>query len=168
MRVSRGERLPKLALNLSVPLREALYAPYRNFARGSGFFWRRGILHQNPKRMTKPIAHLGRAAFLIKYGYDPDLVPEQITNEFAQRYDHAGNLRRRNASLHRILMVIEGMPEDATEEDAFWERVVRKHRLEILCANHGLSVLEGDMLAEEYIARLEAQWIEYPALREDR
>ena len=116
--------------------------------------------------MTKTIAHLGRAAFLIKYGYDPDLVPDQISKEFAQRYDYAGNLRRRIASFHRILMVIEGMPEDATEEDAFWERVMRKHRLEILCANHGLSVLEGDMLAEEYIARLEAQWIEYPRLRE--
>jgi hypothetical protein len=121
---------------------------------------------KNPKRMTKPIAHLGRAAFLIKYGYDPDLVPDQIAKEFEQRYDHAGKLRRRNASLHRISMVIEGMPEDSTEEDAFWERVMRKHRLEILCASHGLSALEGDMLAEEYIARLEAHWIEYPRLRE--
>jgi hypothetical protein len=118
--------------------------------------------------MTKPVAHLGRAAFLIKYGYDPGLVPEEISNEFAQRYDYAGKLRRRNASWHRILMVIEGMPDDATEEDAFWERVMRKHRLEILCASHGLSALEGDMLAEEYIARLEAQWIEYPGLREGR
>jgi len=115
--------------------------------------------------MTKPIAHLGRAAFLIKYGYDPELVPEQISKEFARRYDYAGKLRRRNASLHRILMVIEGMPEDATEEDALWERVMRKHRLETLCANHGLSLLEGDLLAEEYVARLEVQWIEYPGLR---
>jgi hypothetical protein len=65
-------------------------------------------------------------------------------------------------------MVIEGMAEDMTAEDAFWERVMRKHRLEILCATHGLSVLEGDVLAEEHIARLEAQWIEYPAAREDR
>jgi len=111
--------------------------------------------------MTKLIPHLGRAAFLIKYGYDPDLAADQISKEFGRRYDCAGKLRRRNASLHRILTVIEGMPEDSTEEDAFWERLMRKHRLEVLCAEHGLDVLEGDMLAEEYIVRLEAQWIDH-------
>jgi hypothetical protein len=111
--------------------------------------------------MTKSIPHLGRAAFLIKYGYNPNLAPDQISQEFRQRYDYAGELRRQHANLHQILTVIEGMPEDSTEEDTFWERVMRKHRLEVLCAEHGLSLLEGDMLAEEYIVRLEAQWIEH-------
>jgi hypothetical protein len=126
----------------------------------AGFFGGCGILHHNPKRMTNPIFHLGRAAFLIKYGYDPDLVPDQISKEFGKRYDYAGKLRRRNASLHRIVMVIEGMHEDATAEEAFWERVMRKHRLEVLCKKNGVSLIEGDMLAEEYIARLEMRWIE--------
>jgi hypothetical protein len=116
--------------------------------------------------MTNPAPQLSRAAFLIKYGYDPDLAPEQISEQFRRRYDYAGELRRENASLHRILMVIEGMPEDATEEDAFWVRVIRKHELEILCTRHGVSLIEGDMLAEEYIARLEMLWIEHPVQRD--
>ena len=104
---------------------------------------------------------------MIKYGYSSDLGPEQISQEFRTRYDYAGELQRRNAGWHRILMVIEGMPEESTEEDAFWERVMRKHRLEILCREHGLSLIEGDMLAEEYIARLETRWIEHAPFRDN-
>jgi hypothetical protein len=130
------------------------------------FFGYRGNLRHKAKRMTYPVPHLGRAAFMIKYGYSADLGPEQISQEFRARYDYAGELQRRNASWHRILMVIEGMPEESTEEDAFWERVMRKHRLEILCRHHGLSLIEGDMLAEEYIARLETRWIEHASFRD--
>jgi hypothetical protein len=119
---------------------------------------------KNAKEMTNPILHLGRAAFLLKYGYNPDLPADQISEEFRRRYEDAGELRRRNASWRQILIVIEGMPEDLTEDDALWERMMLKHRLEVLCAEHGLSLLEGDMLAEEYIARLEAQWIQYSPL----
>jgi hypothetical protein len=115
--------------------------------------------------MIKAIPHLGRAAFLIKYGYDSDLAADQISKEFGRRYDRAGELRRRNASLHRILTVIEGMPEDSTEEDAFWERLMRKHQLEVLCTEHGLNVLEGDILAEEYTVRLETKWIDHAVFR---
>jgi hypothetical protein len=57
-------------------------------------------------------------------------------------------------------MAIEGFPAEATEQDTFWERVIRKNRLEKLCAEHGLSAIDADLLAEEYIARLELQWIQ--------
>ena len=110
--------------------------------------------------MTSPSPHLGRAAFLIKYGYARDLAPDEIYAQLRQRYDQAESLRRRSATPQQILMAIEGFPAEATEEDTFWERVIRKNRLEKLCAEHGLSTTEADLLAEEYIARLELQWIQ--------
>ncbi|MBV8279955.1 MAG: hypothetical protein JO170_32465 [Verrucomicrobia bacterium] len=110
--------------------------------------------------MTSPGSHISRAAFLIKYGYAPDLAPNRIYAQVRQRYDQAEELRRRSATPQQILLAIEGFPPDASEEDTFWERVIRKYRLEKLCAEHGLSAIEADLLAEEYIARLELQWIQ--------
>ncbi len=110
--------------------------------------------------MTSHSPHIGRAAFLIKYGYAWDLAPDEIYAQFRQRYDQAERLRRRSATPQQILMAIEGFPADASEENTFWERAIRKYRLEKLCAEHGLSAIEADLLAEEYIARLELQWIQ--------
>jgi hypothetical protein len=51
------------------------------------------------------------------------------------------------------------MAEDVGENEAFWEREIRKLKIQRLCDENGLSALELDPLAEEYVARLELRWI---------
>ena len=68
--------------------------------------------------MSTPDGHLVRKAFLTKYGYSPDLTYDEILCEFQRRYDHAQALRQKNAGLHKIMLIIEGMAESAAKEEA--------------------------------------------------
>jgi len=110
--------------------------------------------------MSTPDGHLIRTAFLTKYGYSPDLTYDEILDEFQRRYDHAQALRLKNAGLHEIMRVIEGMAESAAKEEASLEREVRKLKIERLTENSGYGVTELDQLVEGFAARLEADWIQ--------
>jgi signal recognition particle GTPase len=110
--------------------------------------------------MSSPDGHLVRKAFLTKYGYAPDLTYEEILSEFQRRYDHAQTLRQKNAGLHRIMLIIEGMAESAAKEEASRERAVRKLRIERLTEGSGYGVMELDQLVEGFAARLEVEWIQ--------
>jgi len=110
--------------------------------------------------MSTPDGHLVRKAFLTKYGYSPDLSYEEILREFQGRYDHAQAQRLQNAGSHRIMLIIEGMAENAAKEDAWRERAARKLKIERLIERSGYGVTEIDQLVEGYAARLEAEWIQ--------
>ena len=110
--------------------------------------------------MSPPDGHLVRKAFLTKYGYSPDLTYDEILFEFRKRYDHEQALRLKNAGLHSIMLVIEGMPEGTAKEDASGERAVRKIKLERLLEKSGYGVTELDQMIEGYAERLEVEWIQ--------
>jgi hypothetical protein len=110
--------------------------------------------------MTAPDGHLIRTAFLTKYGYSPDLTYDEILSEFRRRYDHAQALRLQNAGTHRVMLVIEGMAEDAAKEEASQERNVRRLKIERLNKESGYGATELDQLVEGYAERLEVEWIQ--------
>ena len=110
--------------------------------------------------MSAPEGHLVRKAFLTKYGYSPNLSHDEILCEFLRRYDRAQALRQENAGLHRIMLVIEGMAENAAKEEASLEREVRKLKIERLTEESGYGATELDQLVEGYAARLEVEWIQ--------
>ena len=110
--------------------------------------------------MSTPDGHLIRTAFLTKYGYSPDLTYDEILYEFQRRYDYAQALRLKNAGLHKIMLIIEGMAESTAKEEASGEREVRKLKIERLTENSGYGVTELDQLVEGFAARLEAEWIQ--------
>jgi hypothetical protein len=110
--------------------------------------------------MNTPDGHLIRTAFLTKYGYSPDLSYPEILSEFQNRYDHAQALRLQNAGSHRIMLIIEGIAESATKEEASLERAVRKNKIERLTQNSSYGATELDQLAEGFATRLEAEWIQ--------
>jgi hypothetical protein len=103
--------------------------------------------------------NLIRMVFVIKYGYATDLTYDELVGEFQRRYDHAQILRRQEAGLLRLLHVIEGMPESASELEAANEREYRHARIRRLCEESSYGPAELVMLAEEFAARLEAEWI---------
>jgi hypothetical protein len=109
--------------------------------------------------MSAPEGHLVRKAFLTKYGYSPNLSYDEILCEFQRRYDRAQALRQGNAGLHRIMLVIEGIDENAAKEEASRERGVRKLKFERLTEESGYGVTELELLVEGFAARLEAEWI---------
>jgi signal recognition particle GTPase len=110
--------------------------------------------------MSSPDGHLVRKAFLTKYGYAPGLTYDEILSEFQRRYDHAQALRPENVGLHRIMLIIEGMAEGATKEEASREFEVRKRKIERLTEGSGYGVAEPEQLLEEFAARLEVEWIQ--------
>jgi len=110
--------------------------------------------------MSAPDGHLVRKAFLTKYGYSPDLTYDEILCEFLRRYDHAQALRQKNAGLHKIMLIIEGMAQNAAKEDASRERRVRKLKIERLSEESGYGATELDQLVEGFAARLEVEWIQ--------
>ena len=110
--------------------------------------------------MTSPDGHLVRRAFLTKYGYSPDLTYDEILSEFHRRYDHAQLLRQENAGLHKIMLIIEGMAQNAAKEDASRERRVRKLKIAHLSEQNGYGATELDLLVEGFAARLEVEWIQ--------
>jgi hypothetical protein len=109
--------------------------------------------------MSTPDGHLIRNAFLTKYGYSPDLSYDEIVCEFHRRYDHAQARRLQNAGTRRIMLIIEGIAENAPKEEASLEREVRKLKIERLTERSGYGATELDQLVEGYAARLEAEWI---------
>jgi hypothetical protein len=109
--------------------------------------------------MSNPDGHLVRKAFLTKYGYAPDLTYEEILCEFQKRYDYAQSLRLTPGGLHRVMRVIEGMPEPAGKKEVSLERESRKQQMEQLTAESGYGAAELDQLVEVYVSRLEADWI---------
>jgi hypothetical protein len=110
--------------------------------------------------MSIPDGHLVRTAFLTKYGYSPELTYGEILCEFQRRYDQAQALRHQNAGLHRIMLIIEGMAESATKEEASLERKARRNKIERLTENSSYGATELDQLAEGFATRLEAEWIQ--------
>jgi len=109
--------------------------------------------------MSNADVHLVRKAFLINYGYSPDLSHHAMMCEFLRRYDQAHALHRKNAGFHRVMLVIEGMAETLSDKEASSERELRKLKIERLSDESGYSPIELDLLAEEFVARLEAEWI---------
>jgi hypothetical protein len=116
--------------------------------------------HHKGLTMSIPDGLLIRKAFLTKYGYAPDLTYEEIVSEFEKRYDHAQALRLTNCGLHRSMLVIEGMAESSANEEASFERQVRKLKIERLTVDSGYGITELDQLVEGFAARLEAEWIQ--------
>jgi hypothetical protein len=110
--------------------------------------------------MSIPDGLLIRKAFLTKYGYPPDLTYEEIVSEFQKRYDHAQALRLTNCGLHRSMLVIEGMAESSANEEASFERQVRKLKIARLTVESGYGITELDQLVEGFAGRLEAEWIQ--------
>jgi len=110
--------------------------------------------------MSTPDGHLVRKAFLTKYGYSPDLTYDEILCEFQKRYDYAQALRLQNAGAHTIMLIIEGMAESSTKEDAARERETRKLKIGRLTQGSGYGITELDQLIEEFAQRLEVEWIQ--------
>jgi hypothetical protein len=110
--------------------------------------------------MSNPDGHLVRKAFLMKYGYSPDLTYDEILCEFEKRYDYAQALRLQNAGSHKIMLIIEGMAESSAKEEASQEREVRKRKIESLTEKSGYGATELDHLIEGFAERLEVQWIQ--------
>jgi hypothetical protein len=110
--------------------------------------------------MSTPDGHLVRKAFLMKYGYSPDLSYEEILCEFQKRYDHAQALRLQNAGSHKIMLVIEGIAESLAKEEASLEREVRKLKIERLTQESDYGITELDQMVEGFAQRLEVEWIQ--------
>jgi hypothetical protein len=110
--------------------------------------------------MSTPDGHLVRKAFLMKYGYSPDLTYEEILSEFQKRYDHAQALRLQNASSHKIMLIIEGISESPVKEEASLERQVRKIEIERLAQESDYGITELDQMVEGFAQRLEVEWIQ--------
>ena len=110
--------------------------------------------------MSTPDGHIVRKAFLMKYGYAPDLSYEEILCEFQKRYDYAQALRLQNAGSHKMMLIIEGNSESSTREEASLEREVRKLKIEHLTRESGYGCTEIDQMIEEFAQRLEAEWIQ--------
>jgi hypothetical protein len=110
--------------------------------------------------MSTPDGRLVREAFLITYGYSPDLTYPEIVAQFQKRYDYAQSRRLQNAGAHRIMLIIEGMAEGLAKEESALEREVRKAKIERLIENSGLGIMELDQLIEGFAERLEAHWIQ--------
>jgi hypothetical protein len=104
-------------------------------------------------------ANLIRKAFVIKYGYTVDLNYDELVGEFRRRYDQAQILQQQEVGLRRLLHLIEGIPESATELEAVQEREIRNLRMQRLSEESSYGRAELIMLAEEFAARLEAEWI---------
>ena len=96
---------------------------------------------------------------MIKYGYSPDLSYDEICGEFRRRYDQAQLLQQQEAGFHRLLLLIEGMPEHTSEVEASGQRAQRNVLMQRLCEESSFGATELDILAEQYAARLEADWI---------
>ena len=110
--------------------------------------------------MSTPDGHLVRKAFLMKYGYSPDLTYAEILCEFQKRYDHAQALRLQNAGSHKIMLIIEGISESSAKEEASLEREVRKLKIERLTKQSGYGITELDQMIEGFAQRLEVEWIQ--------
>jgi hypothetical protein len=110
--------------------------------------------------MSTPDGHLVRKAFLMKYGYSPDLSYEEILREFQKRYDYAQALRLQNAGSHKIMLIIEGISERSAKEEALLEREVRKLKIERLTQESDYGITELDQMVEEFAQRLEVEWIQ--------
>ena len=110
--------------------------------------------------MSTPDGHLVRKAFLMKYGYSPDLSYEEILCEFQKRYDYAQALRLQNAGSHKIMLIIEGISETSAKEEASLEREVRKVEIERLTQESDYGITELDQMVEGFAQRLEVEWIQ--------
>jgi hypothetical protein len=102
---------------------------------------------------------LVQRAFQIKYGYPTEFSAEEILQEFQKRYDLALNMRQGPQSDHSWAKIIDGLSvlEDPETET---ERERRQSAIKRLAVAAGYSPAELDLLAEEYLARLEVHWIQ--------
>jgi hypothetical protein len=103
---------------------------------------------------------LVQRAFQIKYGYPTEFSAEEIFQEFQKRYNLALNMRQDPQSDHSWAKIIDGLSllEDPGETET--ERERRQSAMKRLAVAAGYSPAELDLLAEEYLARLEVHWIQ--------
>jgi hypothetical protein len=110
--------------------------------------------------MNLPAQALVQLAFQIKYGYSTELSADEIFQEFQKRYNLALDMRQGPDSDLSWTKILEGVPllEDPGETET--ERERRRSAIKSLAAGAGYSPAELDLLAEEYLARLEVHWIQ--------
>jgi hypothetical protein len=110
--------------------------------------------------MNLPTTELVQRAFRIKYGYPTVLSAGEIYQEFERRYNLALDIRRTSGSELSWTKTLEGMSllKEPGETEA--ERKRRRSAIEGLATAAGCSAMELDLLAEEYLARLEVRWIQ--------
>jgi formiminotetrahydrofolate cyclodeaminase len=110
-------------------------------------------------RMSLRTPELVRRAFQIKYGYPTELSADEIYQEFERRYNLALDVRQTSGSDLSWTKILEGMSllKEPAETEA--ERARRRSAIQTLATAAGYPPLELDLLAEEYLARLEVRWI---------
>ena len=110
--------------------------------------------------MNLPTTELIQRAFRIKYGYPTELSAGEIYQEFERRYNLALDIRRTSGSELSWTKTLEGISllKEPGETEA--ERKRRRSAIESLATAAGYSAMELDLLAEEYLARLEVRWIQ--------
>jgi len=110
--------------------------------------------------MNLPTTELIQRAFRIKYGYPTELSADQIYQEFERRYNLALDIRQTPGSDLSWSRTLEGISlmEGPGETEA--ERKRRRFAIESLATAAGYSKVELDLLAEEYLSRLEVSWIQ--------
>jgi len=115
---------------------------------------------KNTIRMNLLAQALVQRAFQIKYGYPTEFSAEEILQEFQKRYNLALNMRQGLESDHSWAKSIDGLSllEDPGETET--ERERRQSAMKRLALAAGYSPVELDLLAEEYLARLEVHWIQ--------
>jgi hypothetical protein len=110
--------------------------------------------------MNLPAPALVQRAFQIKYGYPTEFSADEIFQEFQKRYNLALNIRQGPASDLSWVKILEGVSllEDPGETET--ERERRRSAIKCLAVAAGYNPVELNLLAEEYLARLEVHWIQ--------
>jgi hypothetical protein len=103
---------------------------------------------------------LVQRAFQIKYGYPTELSADEIYQEFERRYNFALKLRQGPGSDLSWSKTLEGISLLGDRRATRAERTRRRCEIASLAVEAGYSLAELDLLAEEYLARLEVRWIQ--------
>ncbi len=109
--------------------------------------------------MNLPTTELIQRAFRIKYGYPTELSADEIYQEFEKRYNLALDIRQIPGSDPSRTKTLEGISLLKGPGETEAERKRRRSAIEKLARAAGCSAAELDLLAEEYLARLEVRWI---------
>ena len=117
-------------------------------------------LHERFIRMNVLTPELVQRAFRIKYGYPTELSADEIYQEFERRYNLALNFRQNPGNDFSWTKILEGMSLLEEPKETETERQRRRSAIERLAATAGYSSVELDLLAEEYLSRLEVRWIQ--------
>jgi len=117
-------------------------------------------LYEDIIRMNLLTPALVQRAFQIKYGYPTELSADEIYQEFEMRYNLALDMRQSPESDLSWTKILEGVSliEDPGQTET--ERERRRSAIKRLAVAAGYNPVELDLLAEEYLARLEVRWIQ--------